>query len=166
MFGLPAIQTTIAIAITVVLAGTHWKAYKSGESHGANAVQVKWDQNLRDIAQHNLEQAKIGQQKAKDLQAAADRDRKNADQKLKVITDWYADTIDSLQDRARRPSPSDTSVPESTGPEPARCTGAGLYHDDAEFLTRIAADAARLQTEYQRCKAGYEKAVEQLKKGP
>lgn len=64
----------------------------------------------------------------------------------------------SLRNRAERPA--DTVSLASTG---GRCTGTGLYRDDAEFLGWYAGEAARISAAFERCQAQYRRVENALK---
>lgn len=143
------------LALIAAIAGVVWFAYAWAYDRGGAAVTVKWE------AEKSATERAIADMKAKAekerqaLQEKADADRKNylaATHAANVRTDAL---IASLQDRPNRDSGAGVPGAAST------CTGqtgASLARPDAEFLTRYAADANRLQLALQQCESAYEAA--------
>jgi hypothetical protein len=75
-------------------------------------------------------------------------------EKDREIADIAADRdalLEQLRERPRRIVPAAAQG----SPAPVEGTGLGLSRDDAEFLARYAADAARLQSDYNACVRTY-----------
>lgn len=88
-------------------------------------------------------------------QAAVDQLRRESDAKIKNLNTRVRVLNDSLRNRPDRPA---DSLPAGSGIEFAGCTGAGLYQRDAEFLVRLAADAAITAEALNQCQAAYSAA--------
>ena len=69
----------------------------------------------------------------------------------------------SLRERPERPA-GGADMPDgaAAGSEPAACTGAELYRDDAAFLVRLAAEADELRAAVGHCQAAYDAVRAQL----
>lgn len=91
--------------------------------------------------------------KEQGLQAQADQIKRNSDEKIALLNRRVSGLVSELRNRPERPA---SGVPESPGAEPARCTGAGLYRDDSEFLIRLAQDADATREALNQCKQAYE----------
>lgn len=88
----------------------------------------------------------IANQKAADAEASlakfkvqADTDKQNA---VKDINNQLVDALSQLQQRPTRADLT-SSVASAVARAKSSCTGSGLYRDDAEFLTRYSALAAK-----------------------
>ncbi len=133
--------------------------YYKGNSAGKSEVQQAWD---KEKAEQYAEYAK-GQEQARkreqELQANADKLRKEKDAEIKNINARATALANSLQQRQTRPTetstvPSVAGTSENTG----WCTGARLYRDYAEAFAREATRAAELQVELKTCYKNYEAA--------
>lgn len=91
--------------------------------------------------------------KEQTLQANADQIKRNSDEKITVLSRRVDTLVSKLRNRPERPA---SGVPERSGTDSDRCTGAGLYRDDAEFLVRLARDADTTREALNQCKAAYE----------
>jgi len=134
---------------------------------------LRLEQTRAVAAQAKADQARAEQQRAETArQAEADareRERSHA-QALQTITQKAAHEkatldrraaalADSLRNRPERATgAAGGAVPEG-GTDAVGCTGAGLARPDGEFLVRYAADAARLQSDFQTCQAALDAAV-------
>lgn len=96
------------------------------------------------------------------LKAQIEKTQKEKEDEIKANTTKYNDIIISLRNRPSRPSesvlpgnPLDTKSTEGA-------TGLRLFKDDSEFLSRIARDTTRLQTELRGCYKQYDEVKESL----
>lgn len=142
------------LAGLVMLGFSYWKGY----TYGKENVQEKWDAEKVVQEREMLAKANEAIEKERQLQAKADKIQKERIRESQIVNRRYNALVDSLRDR---PEARQDSVPaDSTNA--VGCTGEGLAKPDAEFLAGYAADAARLQAQYNACKAGYEA----LRNGP
>lgn len=148
-----------AIALAVLLAGTHWKAYVEG----GKSVQAKWDADkVEQLEQTNKLQQEAAQATA-DLQAKADQLRRTKNAQIDRLNSELSAALDSLRDRPARPGAGDLPGNAGSGPA-AGCTGAELYRPDAQFLARLAAQAERLRADLDQCQTAYGNARAALSK--
>ena len=143
------------LAGLVMLGFSYWKGY----THGSNNTQEKWDAERVVLERQAQEWKDEVRETERQLQAKADKIQREKHNAVKAADSKYAALIDSLRNRAE--TRSNDPVSDSAG-DVVGCTGAGLARPDAEFLAGFAADAARLQAQYNACKAGYEA----LRNGP
>lgn len=142
------------LAGLVMLGFSYWKGY----TYGNESVQERWDAEKVVQEREMLAKANEAIEKERQLQAKADKIQKERIRESQIVNRRYNALVDSLRDR---PEARQDSVPaDSTNA--VGCTGEGLAKPDAEFLAGYAADAARLQAQYNACKAGYEA----LRNGP
>ena len=153
-------RLTIAAVLAALLAAGFWTTYKKGDRAGAARIQQAWDGETARRAIRTAE----AQITARTTEQALAQNAVVLERKKHASTSAIAGArsaeLDRMRDRPStraddRPSKAASPAPDSVG-----CTGAGLARPDAEFLTRYAADAARLRVELDRCTALYDKAVD------
>lgn len=142
-----------AITIAVILAGTHWKAYKSG----AAGVQAAWDAQTVQIQADTIKLQQDARDKETKLQADKESLRKAKNVQIAKLDADLASALDRLRNRPERPSESNLPTDTGTGSSPG-CTGAQLYRSDAQFLVRESSRADRLLADLGQCQAQYDKA--------
>lgn len=98
------------------------------------------------------------------LQQKADDIQKEKDAKIKTLTGRVAALTRSLSDRPNRPEASGISVNPGTQESQSGATGAQLYRQDGEFLTREAARAEEIKEELLACYKSYDAAKAALDK--
>lgn len=136
------------LAGLVMLGFSFWKGY----TYGKENVQEKWDAEKVVQERKMLAKANEAIEKERQLQAKADKIQKERIRESQIVNRRYNALVDSLRDR---PEARQDSVPaDSTNA--VGCTGEGLAKPDAEFLAGYAADAARLQAQYNACRKAYE----------
>ena len=136
------------LAGLVMLGFSYWKGY----TYGKENVQEKWDAEKVVQEREMLAKANEAIEKERQLQAKADKIQKERIRESQIVNRRYNALVDSLRDR---PEARQDSVPaDSTNA--VGCTGEGLAKPDAEFLAGYAADAARLQAQYNACRKAYE----------
>jgi hypothetical protein len=116
----------------------------------AKLIKLQAD-HVTALAQANADARKREQ----NLQAYADKIRRDSDAKIKAINSALSADLYGLRDRSERSS--GLSVPNTSG----SCVGASgseLARDDASFLTRLAALAARQQESLNMCLEQYNAA--------
>ena len=145
--------------IALALAGTHWQAYRMG----AQAVHTAW--TAEKLAQAEQTRALVAEAAATTdrLQSDADQLRKTKNAQIARLNADLSIALAGLSDRPARDSAANMPTAASAGDLAPGCTGAQLYRDDGEFLTRLAADADLLRIGLQACYAGYEAARAALK---
>lgn len=127
--------------------------YFKGVSHGKASVQAKWDSEKAaqiialDAAKDKIRQAE------RQLQANADKARKEKDYEIGRIKRNYDSIVAGLRQRASR---SDVKLSSGSGNSESGCTGAQLSREDAEFLVGEAARADQLSAELIACYATYD----------
>ena len=141
-----SLRAGIAIASGVALFGAGWYAASIVAENRYQDVIIE-QQEAHALA---LSEAR---KKEQDLQTNVDQIKRLADEKITVLNRRVNNLIGELRNRPERPA---SGVPESTSAEPAKCTGQGLYRDDAEFLVRLAQDADATREALSQCKAAYE----------
>lgn len=129
--------------------------YYKGNSAGKAEVQAEW---AKEKAEQYAEYAK-GQEAARareqEMQAAADKLRREKDAEIKNINARATALSNSLRDRKERPAEG-SGMSASAGTGSRGCTGKELYREDGEFLVRIAREADELRTALKQCYAQYE----------
>lgn len=122
----------------------------------------RWDSKYTALV-NKYQQAQIdaeqkSRKKEQEVQAAFDkeRDKKNAE-----IRNIRRDLDAALVELRNRPARATVSNATSNG---SGATGAQLYREDAEFLTREAARADEIMAHLKACYASYEKARQELNK--
>ena len=142
-----------AVALAVALAASHWKAYHlGGAAARAQALAAELAQ-----AQQTAELQSAAAAATATLQANADKLRKSKNAQITSLGLELDDALKRLRERPARPGASDLPTPAGPGTVPGS-TGAGLYREDGEFLTREAARAKRLQLDLTQCQAAYSAA--------
>lgn len=154
----PWLILAAVVAIGVAAGG----GYYQGNSAGKAEVQQRWD---KEKAEQYAEYAK-GQEAARareqEMQAAADKLRKEKDAQINNINARATALSNSLRDRQTRPAQTG-AVSSAPGVGPSACTGKELYREDGEFLVRIAREADELRIALKQCYNQYD-AVRQTVK--
>lgn len=155
----------LQIAIAAIIAGACWWGYNTVYDRGADAVQRKWDAVEKERSDQSAKVAADALQATKDLQASADKQREKANEQIASLNRNLGTAIAGLSNRAPRPDASGVpgNAASGAGGSEPRCTGAGLYKEDSEFLTREAARAKGLAIQLAQCQAQYNAAREKLK---
>lgn len=142
-----------AVLVAVALAVSHWKVYKLGQGD----VQSKWDAEKLETAQQTLRLLEKNTRTTTELQDNADSLRRAKNAKIARLDSDLASALERLHNRPARPGASD--LPTNTGAGPvAGCTGAQLYREDSQFLTRESDRAQRVLADLAQCQAAYDKA--------
>jgi hypothetical protein len=148
-----------AVMLALVLAASHWKAYKVGQA----GIRADWQAEKLDTAKQTLRLLESNAATNAALQAGADTLRRTKNAQITRLSADLAAALAGLQNRPDRPSagsvPTDTGTGANTG-----CTGAQLYRPDAEFLVRESARAQRLLTDLAQCQAAYDQARKAVNK--
>lgn len=152
----------IAMILAAVLAFTHLFVYRAGKAV-VNAAWQTEQLHIKDALAIDLESARKAEFQTSEKSAEL---RKKSDEQVADVNNRLADALARLRERPERPSADTENVPTPACPQPAGCTGKGLYEGDAEFLVGVAADASKLRVALEGCKAQYESARVQSLKAP
>ena len=144
-----------AVALAVFLAGTHWKAYRMGES----TVQAKWDKESLEVARQSLKLSEEATRTTVSLEDNAAKLREDKDEQISKLSAALDSNIERLRNRPERPSKGDMSKTPGTG---SACSGASLYRQDAEFLIRESTRADAYRVQLAECQATYSAARKAL----
>ena len=124
-----------AFVVLVALAfGWHVKATHEAVEQARSVLIKKYEDALR-------VQEQKAQKASKELQASADKNRQDKDEKIDSISRQLDSALIRLRNR-----PSRSEAPNNPGSVQA-CTGRELYREDGEFLTREAARAEKVLAE-------------------
>lgn len=153
----------VIIGMLAVLVGVYMLGHFNGDQEGADRIQQKWD---KDIAKRAEAARKDGEDKRKteqELQAAADNKREEDAKKTQELNARLAAALSELRNRPSRPASGVSVVPTAPGAGTVvGCTGAQLYRDDGELLTRLASTAQRVRNQRDSCYTQYNAAKSKL----
>ena len=161
-----------AVAVAAILAALAW-GYHLWADHqhetGRQEVRAEWQADKLARAESTRLLLMARDKATTQLQVTADKERQALNAKNRSINRDLADALGRLRDRPERPADRPGGVPANpgaptAGPGNGGCTGAGLFRSDSEFLARTFADAARLQSALQSCRADYERAAAAVNK--
>jgi len=141
------------LAIGLAAGGGYYK----GNSAGKSEVQQAWDKEKAEQYAAYAKGQEEARQREQELQANADKLRKEKDAEIRNINARATALANSLRDRQTRPAESST-VSSTTGLRPTACTGKELYREDGEFLVRIAREADELKAALDQCYKQYNAA--------
>ena len=147
----PYVIIGVVVAIGVAGAGGLYQGHQLGKAE----VQQAWD---KEKAEQYAEYAKAQEEaraKEQELQANADKLRKEKDAEIRNITARANALSNSLQQRQTRPTETG-SLSSSTGTRSSGCTARELFREDAEVAVRFAREADELRTALTQCYAQYE----------
>lgn len=135
-----------ALAVIVSLFG--FFMFRSGKS----AIRAEFDAYRLSQTQALQKAEAEHRAKEQEWQSSADKTTKAKDEQIRAIN-ARADEL-SIELRNRPTRPASGAVPKDSRASPS-ATGAQLYRDDAEFLTRLAQNADRAVAERDACIAQY-----------
>ena len=140
-------------------------AYEGGNYTGKNAgraeIQQKWDKEKADQYAEYAKAQEAARQREQEMQAAAEKLRKDKDAEIRNINARAAALSNSLRQRQERPAK--TSGVSDTARSCAGASGAELARGDGEFLVGYSADVAKLNSALDHCIAQYEAVRNKLK---
>lgn len=157
-----AYLATAAVALIAVASGL-WTAYTHGEEAGRVRVQQLWDQDSARRAVRIAESQVRARAAEQALVTAAATKLKAKNDELDRTRRVLGAELERLRNRPEVRAPDRPGGPADIATTGVGCTGAGLARPDAVFLAGYAADARRLQLEFDRCQAAYDGAVESLR---
>ena len=143
----------VGAVIAVAVAGG--AGYVKGSAHGKMVVQAEWDQEKAKLALEYAAAQAAAREKEQALQAQANQLREDANARIKDIDSRANKLVDSLRNRAERPTTQAGAVSSAACPS-GGASGKDLASGDAVFLARYAADAARLEAALDTCVKQYE----------
>lgn len=145
------------MGVTIVVAAAGAGGLYKGRALGMAEVQQAWDKEKTQQYAAYAEAQEAARQKEQELQASADKLRKEKDAEIRNISARATALSNSLRERPSRPAPESSTVPStaSAGCTPASGTGAGLSREDAQFLAGEAARADELRAALRQCHAQY-----------
>ena len=143
----------VGAVIAVAVAGG--AGYVKGSAHGKMVVQAEWDQEKAKLALEYAAAQAAAREKEQALQAQANQLREDANARIKDIDSRANKLVDSLRNRAERPTTQAGAVSSAACPS-GGASGKDLASGDAVFLARYAADAARLEAALDTCVRQYE----------
>jgi hypothetical protein len=145
-----------SIAIGIVVAGVAGVAgFGKGYVAGKADVQQQWDQEkTKQYAEYAKAQDEA-RQREQEMQAAADKLRKDKNAEIRDINARHTGILNSLRNRSDRATTEASGLPNAAN-ACAGSTGAELARGDAEFLAGYATDAARLEAAYEQCITQYD----------
>lgn len=145
-----------------LIAGEHEK----GAEH--DRMQVAWDKANEVATKARQVRIDANRELMAGAQRNADKERQDHAKQVALLNDHLRDALGELRDRPARPGPGSQGkggAPDAAGAGPSGgCTGAGLYRDDAEFLTWRADAAQRIRLQRDSCYRLYGAAREAVSK--
>lgn len=161
-----ALKIGAALVLLVALAALALAYNEHERGIGRNEVQSAWDSANKVAFAARAQRIAEARKAEAALQVAADERRRTEDVENKRMDAHLVDNLAGLRDRPERPAAAgQPSVhQQATGPAPegGGSTGAGLYRDDAEFLTRFADLAQRIRNQRDACYQQYGEAQRRL----
>jgi hypothetical protein len=136
----------------VIAAGA---GYFQGSEHGKASVQALWDKEKAEQYAEYAKGQEAARQKEQELQANADRLRKEKDVEIKNLNARATALSNSLQHRQTRTTEANT-VSSTASAGSSGCTGKELYREDGEFLVRLSREADELTIALKQCYKQYE----------
>lgn len=155
----------VVLAFVLAILGAYLTGHTNGVESGSARVKQAWDIAEKNTAITRAKRIEDNRKTEQALQIAADLERKNRDAENKLLNVRLDNALRELQSRPPRPSRSPASdVPSAAraAPEVRGCTGAELYRDDAEFLTRKSDLAQRIRADRDACYSQYEATRKKL----
>jgi hypothetical protein len=138
------------LAIGLAAGGGYYK----GNSAGKSEVQQAWDKEKAEQYAAYAKGQEEARQREQELQANADKLRKEKDAEIRNINARATALANSLRDRQTRPTQT-SAVPSAASVGSSACTGKQLYREDSEFLVGIAREADELRIALNQCYKQY-----------
>ena len=147
----PYVIIGVVVAIGVAGAGGLYQGHQLGKAE----VQQAWDKEKAEQYAQYAKAQEEARAKEQELQANADKLRKEKDAEIRNINARANALSNSLQQRQTRPSETG-SLSSTTSTRPASCSGKELFREDGEFLVRVAREADELRSALKQCYTQYE----------
>jgi hypothetical protein len=157
MMGIYA-RVAAALAVAGLLFGCAWKGYVLGEKAGKASVQMLWDAEKLEQADVLQRSKEAALKKERALQKTIDQKRKEAAHEVDLLMAERDAALGELRQRPQRQAPGVGATNDQgadAGPSAQRCTGAGLFREDAKFLIGEATRAERTRQELKKCLANF-----------
>lgn len=151
----------VILAFVLAIAGAFGGGYYKGNLSGRAEVQQLWDKEKADQYAEYAKGQEAARKREQEMQAAADKLRKDKDAEIKTINARAAALSNSLRNRKERTT--DTNTLPDTARTCAGASGAELARGDGEFLVGYSADVAKLNAALDQCIAQYETVRNKLK---
>lgn len=150
----------IVVVLLLAEAALVWKVRHTALGEGRAQVQAVWDAERAQVAIETAALLALATEKTTTLQVRADKERGTLNARIRSIDLELDESLRRLRTRPSRPAEGADGVPANTGsgPNPVVCSGAGLFAQDAEFLSREAARADVLRLGLKACEARYKDA--------
>ena len=156
----PWIILGAVLAIGAAGAGGYYKGNVAGKAK----IQQAWDKEKAEQYAEYAKGQELARQKEQQLQASADKLRREKDAEIRNINARATALANSLRDRPQRSTEANSSADTaSIGQTRPSCTGAELPREDAEFLAGEATRADSLRAALRQCFIQYEEARQLLK---
>jgi hypothetical protein len=153
----------VIIGMLAVLVGVYMLGHHNGAQDGATRIQQKWDKDTAAKTEAARKDGEVKRKTEQELQIAADTKREEDAKKTQELNARLAAALSELRNRPSRPASSTSVVPTAPGAGTVvGCTGAQLYRDDGELLTRLANTAQRVRNQRDTCYAQYNNARAKL----
>lgn len=143
----------IAAALAAVLCAA---AYMRGMRSGEDRVRAQWDAERAAIAQATQQAMQERIAAEEQLRRHADEQQKTYQQRIARLAAERNALLDSVRNRPARDRGDD--MPGAAAAGGARCTGAELHREDAEFLVGEAERADAIAGQLSACVAQYQAA--------
>lgn len=142
----------VILAFVLALIGAYEAGEWRGDTKGAARVQQAWDKDKAAQAEQYAKDQEAARAKEQELQAAADRIRKEKDEQIRNSEARATALANSLRNRPEQPAKDGSAAKGAgAGQAAAGCDGTGLYRSNAEFLAREAARANQLRAALKEC---------------
>ena len=143
----------VILAFVLAIGAAAGGGYYQGNTAGRAVIQQAWDKEKAEQYAQYAKAQEEARQREQEMQAAADKLRREKDAQIRDINARATALTNSLRDRQERPAKdgSVSGAPRSC----AGASGAELAKGDGEFLARYSADAARLQAALDQCVKQY-----------
>ena len=139
---------------TAVVATLVFIIFLAGWYINGSRWEAKYNKLLTEHKEAIVQAEKGARVKEQNLQTAMDKERKTKDAKIQAINTKLSTALSELHKRHPRPASVSKDTRDNSSTE--RATGAELYREDAEFLTREAARADALVEELRSCYRAYD----------
>jgi len=155
----------VILAFILAASAAAGGAYYKGNQAGQDEVRAEWNLEKLKLQDDYIKAQNEARKKEQEMQAAADKLRREKDAEIKNINARAIALSNSLHNRQARPNEtSQMSDTANSGSGAAGCTGAGLYKSDGEFLVREATAGRLCQAYLRECRAKYDAAEKTLNK--
>lgn len=158
MFLTNYVKLGVLAIIVLLLSLAGYKLYHNGYEAGKAEVQAKWDAQKLIDASTVITVIETERLKQKQLQTNLDLQRVDYEKSVKASNAKYASLVNSLRERAERPTSSASDQGKAGGATTATngsCTGLQLYRQDGEFLAGFARDSETVRLDLLSCVQQY-----------